>query len=215
MTHINLEKREITGKKTRSLRKLGTIPAVIFSADEDSENAQLALHDFEKVYKLAGHATLVDMTFEGKKFKAIINEVQKSPKNGKFTHVMFNKVNLKEEITAEVPLELIGESEAVKIEKAIIVTPLTSVEIKCLPTDLPAHIQVDIAALKNIGDSITIGDITLPAGVKFVHEDDLAQVIASAAAPQKEEVETETATTEVTEVELSVKKGKEVKEEAK
>ncbi len=189
MDKIQLQaaKREITGKKTKNLRKQGEIPAVVFGSDQDSINIQLNHKAFSKAYEKAGHSTLLDINLDGKDFKVLIDEVQYNPRNREIMHVMLNKVNLKEEIHAEVPIELVGEADGVKVEKGVLVTPVSTIEVKCLPTDLPPVIEVDISGLAQIGDSLTIGSISLPQGVKLLHEEDTEQIIATIAGAQKEE----------------------------
>lgn len=204
---ITAEKREITGKKTKQLRNQGLIPAVISTPELKSDNIQISAKEFAKVYAEAGHSTLVDVHFGSKKFKVLIEEVQVSPSTRQISHAMFKKVDLKEEIHAEVPVELVGEAPAVKVEKAILVTPVDTIEIKCLPTDLPQFIEVDVTKLEQIGDSITVADITLPKGVKLVREEDNEEVLVTATAPQLEVEETETQVSPE-DVELSVEKGK-------
>lgn len=211
---LKANKRELLGKKTKKLRSKGVIPGVVYSSNTPSENIELNLKDFEKLFNQAGHSTLIDINFDNIEFKGLIDEVQTNPRTGKVSHVMINKVNLKEEITAEVPVELIGESPAVKIEKGVIVTALNEISIKCLPTDLPSKIEIDISILQAIGDSISVGQIQLPKGVKLVHEEDLENTVITVTAPQKEEIE-EVAKEEVSPESVEIlKKGKEDKEEA-
>lgn len=186
---LKAEERQLTGKQTKKIRKSGSIPAVLYSAGNESQNIQILEKDFLKTYEKAGHSTLVEILLNEKPLKVLIEEVQINPKTGRSVHVMFNKVNLKEEVNVEVPIEVTGESDAIKIEKGVLVTPEATIEIRCLPTNIPASFSVDISTLKNIGDSITVADITLSPGVQLVHEEDIEKVIVLIAAPQKEEVE--------------------------
>jgi large subunit ribosomal protein L25 len=186
---LKAQKRTINGKKTKQLRRDGLVPAVIYTADEDSQNIQVNAKEFTKAFEKAGHNTLVDLDVEGKSIKVLIEEVQLNPRNRGILHAMLKKINLKEEIDVDVPVEHIGESDAVKIEKGVIVTPNDIIQVRCLPTDIPASIQIDLSKLKTIGDSITIADVKLPKGVALVHEEDGEKVLVTIAAPQKEEIE--------------------------
>lgn len=206
---LTAEKRTIIGKQTKELRKAGILPAVVYGSGEKSINIQIDAKAFAKILKIASHSTLVNITLDGLNFKVLIDEVQMNPRLRSISHVMLNKVNLKEEITADVAILLSGEAPAEKIEKAVLITLVSTLEVRCLPTVLPQNILVDVSTLIKIGDSISVEQITLPEGVKLVHEDDREKVLVSASAPQKEEVEEANASVAPEEIQISVKKGKE------
>ena len=127
----------------------------------DSVPLTVDLHEFSKVYGEVGETALVDITYPNGAEKALIKEVQMHPVTGIPLHVSFYKVNLKEKITAEVPVEVVGEEKnpLLKSGEGLLLMILNTIEVQCLPTDLPQHFTVDISHIKNIGDGITIGEL--------------------------------------------------------
>jgi large subunit ribosomal protein L25 len=100
---------------------------------------------------------------------AIIQEVQHHPVTGRVLHVDFHGVSANEEIESSVPVEVIGEAIGVKSYGGILEQSLRALTISCLPSNLPEFINVDVSAL-NIGDTLHVKDIVLPAGVTAVEE---------------------------------------------
>lgn len=158
-----------TGKALLKLRAAGFIPAVRYGHDEKPVSLSVPALDFSKAYRMAGESTLVELILDGKKgSNVLIHDVQTDPLSGRFTHIDFYQVNMSEEIETDVPLEYIGESEAVKAHGGVLVRSLDEVKIKCLPKDLPHSLTVDIARLKTFDDHIKVADLVLPKGVEML-----------------------------------------------
>lgn len=176
---ITAEIREITNKKAKALRKHGLVPGAIYGF-HGNYNIQLSSLPFSQLYKEAGTTALVSLTLDGKKHNCYIEEVQMNPVTREYTHVSFREVNMREEMTAEVPFELSGQEEslAVKEQESLIILSKPTVELRGLPTNLPQSIIIDVSKM-NAGDTITLKDIVLPEGVVLVHEEDLEEVIAT------------------------------------
>src|SRR4029077_16772511 len=114
----------------------------------------------------SGENILVELEIDGEKSKrtALVQEVQHSPVGGDVLHIDFHAISMDEKIQAEVPLEAFGIANGVKNFGGLLEQSLRFLAIECLPRDLPDRITVDVSAL-NIGDSIHVRDIQLPAGV--------------------------------------------------
>ncbi|MFA4833534.1 MAG: 50S ribosomal protein L25 [Patescibacteria group bacterium] len=168
---IKLEATARTKKKGEKIRKDGFIPAVLYGPSTESRNLKIKKIDFEKNFALAGESSLIDLTIsEEKPVKVLIKEVQKEPLKDAIIHVDLYQVDMNKEITTEIPLHFIGESEAVKELGAVLVKTIDSVGVECLPGDLVSHIDVDLSTLKNFHDAIKTDDLKLPAGMKLVNE---------------------------------------------
>jgi large subunit ribosomal protein L25 len=101
-------------------------------------------------------------------------------------------VSLTEKIRTDVNIELDGVAPAVKDFDGVIVEGLNAIHVEALPNDLPERIVVDISSLKEIGDSILVKDIEIPAGVEVLTpEDEMIVLITSPAVEEEEEVEEE------------------------
>jgi len=167
--NLKLEKRELQGKKARVLRLQGLVPAVVYGPGIEPANGQAPLNVIEKVVRDAGKHTPVHLTIDSKKHIAMIKEVTIDPVRSRILHVSFHAVNQNETVIAEVPIHLIGEGES-EAEKAglIVLQSLDHIEVRALPLDLPEALEVSIAGLKEAGEQLTLGDITLPEGISFV-----------------------------------------------
>lgn len=188
-TTLSVEPRTIIGKKVGQLRKQGIIPANIFGGKIKSAAVQVKSTAFAPVWHQAGETQIVYLQLGDEKETrpTLISNVQRNPVSDQVIHVDFRQVDLKEKITANIPVEVIGESPAVKDFQAAIITSLPEIEVEALPTDLPENIQVDIGVLKNIGDVIKVADLSIDR-TKIEVKDDPETVVVSTAAQQAEEV---------------------------
>lgn len=118
---------------------------------------------------------------------AMIQEIQHSPVGGDVLHVDFHAVSMDEKIEADVPLEPVGVANGVKNFGGLLEQSLRTLEVECLPRDLPDKITVDVSAL-NIGDSIHVRDIGLPTGVAAKTQPDLTAFSVVAPAVEEEPV---------------------------
>jgi large subunit ribosomal protein L25 len=115
----------------------------------------------------------------------MIQEVQHHPIQRQILHVDFHAVSATEKITAEVPIETIGEPIGVKTSGGLLEHNLRDLEVECLPGDLPNRIEVDVTSL-DINQSIHVKDLKLPPGVEAVTDGDLTVVAVSAARVEEE-----------------------------
>lgn len=156
------QKREILGKKAKKYRAQRQIPGVMFSKGADSVPLVIDEHDFAKAFSEAGETSLVDLKVGTKTESVLIREVQVHPVTDQIIHVSFFKVDLTEKIHAEIPVEVVGEEDnaLVKSGEALVLTLLNEITVEALPMDLPSAFVVDISQLMQIGDGITIGQLS-------------------------------------------------------
>ncbi len=170
----------------KTLRKGGIVPCVVYG---NSEHMQIQCQEnaLLKAYATAGESTLVELELEGKKIPVLFHELSFHPVSDRMTHVDFYAVNMKKEIEADIPLRFTGESNAVKELSAILVTPTDTVSVRCLPSNLPHDLEVDLAELVEFGNTITVASIKAPEGVTIITDPET--VIAIAQQPREEEKE--------------------------
>ena len=185
---LKAEKRTLFGKKINRLRKSGVLPANLFGKSIESQAIQVKTKDFDKVYKEAGETGIVYVQVEGeeKERPTLVTGIANNPSTGTKFHVDFHQVNLKEKVTAHVPVEIVGESELIKSGAAVLNQSLTEIEIESLPTDIPESITFDISSLKEIGDNLKVSDAKFSSDIEV--KTDLELPVVSLAEPQKEEV---------------------------
>ena len=155
---IIAKKRSTIGKKVRILREEQLVPAAVFGKGKQSTPISLAASLAEKLLKSTGESTLLDIAIEGENEprKALISEIQRNAVTGKLQHINFHEVSLKDKITANVPIEFVGQSPAVKSGEGILITLIDEIEVECLPANLPSHFEVDISNLNKVGEFITV-----------------------------------------------------------
>jgi len=175
------------------------VPASVYGPKQPSLNIALPKLDFIKLYKEVGYSNLFELEMpDGKKFNALLKEVQFDYLGNEVIHVSIYKVDMEQKIVTNIPLTFTGVSLAIKNNLGLLVTPVSTVEITCLPGNIPSELVVDISKLDNVGDNIFLKDIELGEGVELVGTHAKEIVIASIAAPQKtiEEETPAAATTE-------------------
>ena len=171
---LKAEPRSETGRSAaRRLKSRGVIPAVIYGTKVKPQPLQVSARDINVMLSHAsGENILVELEIGGENRTALVQEIQHSPLGNDILHIDFHAISMDEKIQADVPLEATGIANGVKNFGGLLEQNLRSLPIECLPKDLPDRITVDVSAL-NIGDSIHVRDIQLPAGVKVKAQPDL------------------------------------------
>ncbi len=215
---LKADKRDIKGKQVGALRRTGKLPAVIYGRHVEPIAIMLDAHKAGLVLAKLSSSSLVTIAVDGKEFPTLLREKQRNFIKGNLTHVDFLAVDLTENIRASIRIHFVGISGAVKDYNAVLVHGLELIEVECLPTDLPEGIDVDISAMKQIGEGIHVSDITLPDNIRVLTDSD--EMIVVATAPKVEEVVeaavvAPVAGAEAGQPELSVERGKKEEEDEK
>ena len=190
---LKVELRDKVGKEiNKKFRREGVVPGVLYSP-HDKENLLFKVKkiDLSKILSAKAHG-LIDLEINDGETKvsrlAIIKDVQYNWLKKQVVHVDFYGVTLKEKLTLEVDIELLGEPIGIK-DGGILQVELRKVEIECLPSHMPDSFKVDVSSLE-VGDHISVGDIEVSEGVKMLTE--LDRIVAAVVHPTKiEEVEEE------------------------
>ncbi len=194
MDKLNLtaQSREITGKKVKKLRSQGIIPAHVFGHKIDSENISVDEKEFKNIFHKSGETGIINLKIGSKDYPVLVKGMHLDPVTLKMLHVDFYKVNLSEKVKVQVPLEVIGESPAVETKIGLLLTPVSEVEVEALPADLPEKIEVNIESLKEVGDTITIGDLKINDKIEILSDAELVVAsIGEFVTKEMEEVEAE------------------------
>jgi len=179
-------KRDAEKNSPRAVRLAGSIPAVVYGQEADNQVIQVKIPEFLKVFAKAGESSLIDLALDGQKpLKVIVKDVQYDNLSSQPVHIDFYQVNMNKKMMAEVPLNFVGEARAVKELGGTLIKSKDSIEVSCLPGDLPSHIDVNLGALNEFNDLVAVKDLVLPAGVAALDGPDEALVLVSA--PQAEE----------------------------
>ncbi len=187
MLTLSVEKRDEAAASSGALRRAGSLPAVVYGANQASTPITVEARAFQKVLREAGEATIVSLTGLGASLPTLIHEVDLDPLTSLPRHVDFYAVTKGEKVEVAIPLEFIGESPAVEAG-ANLVKVLHEIEIEADPMNLPHDIPVDLAVLAAINDRICAKDLVLPAGVTLVSEPDEVIALVQEVVEEKEEV---------------------------
>ena len=203
-------KRETFGKAAiRDLKKSGMIPAVVYGLKEPPVAIAISPKAVARVLASdAGMNSVMFLQREGTDIKrhVIIKDLQRDPITSRLRHVDFMRVDMTLKVRVKVPVRLVGTPIGVKAMGGVLDFAHREIEIECLPSIIPAHIDVDISNL-NVGDSVRFEQLVLAANV--VITGDAHQVVCSVHGKAAEE---EVAAPAAAEPEVA-KKGK--KEEKK
>ena len=167
---ISLQPRTRTGKNScRQLRAEGLLPGIVYGKGIEPTPVTLSPKELASVLSgESGQNTLLTVkgcgSLEGS--MVIVNELLKDPIKRTAKHVDFHKLDMSEKIRVHVPVKLVGTAAGVK-EGGLLDFPTHSLDIECLPVQIPESIDVDITQL-TIGHSIHVSDLKLPAGVKVL-----------------------------------------------
>jgi len=192
---VTVETRNAAGKgSARRARSSGKIPAVFYGPNQKNGAIPLQLEEKEfakKISVLEGSALIqFDSTApELKSRMVLLREVQSHPVSGAVLHADFYEVDLTKKLEVTVALHFTGKPAGV--EAGGILQPIVrEITVKCLPTEIPAFLEVDVSAL-GIHDSIHVEELQLPTGVEPVYETNFTVVTVSP--PTVEEVKVEAA----------------------
>ena len=185
---LKAQKRKVVGRKVKTLRQKGLLPANLYGKKIASQALELTLSDFQKASEKAGTTGVIELQIGTQTIPTLIRNVQHHPVTDQPLHVDFYKVDLAQKVTAQVPIVLIGEAPAVEQKIGLLIHPITEIEVEALPKDLPDKIEVDVSNLKEIDNVICVKDLKIDTK-KIKILTDLNQAVAQIQPPQKEEVE--------------------------
>ncbi len=196
MAEITLETRtgRVAGSSaSRRLRREGRIPATVYG--RGVESTSVSVDGRELRLALSGDAgvnQLLSLHVDGQSHLALARELQRHPVRHTVVHVDFQVVRRDQVVASDVPITLVGEAKAVEMEKGLVEQPLTTLTVHSVPSKIPNAIEVDVSGL-SIGDTVRVGDLTLPDGVTTDVDPEEAVVVAEVSAVTAEVVEAEAA----------------------
>jgi large subunit ribosomal protein L25 len=202
MVSLAASPREKTGKgAARQARFAKQVPAVIYGHGRPAQSLMVdALLLEQALTGVDPESTLIELSVDGKKTRALIREIQRHPIRPDIIHVDFYEIHSGEKITLKVPVHLVGAPDGVRNGGGVLDQVTREVEIEVLPEHIPDRVELDVTALK-IGDSLHVRDLTIANAVILTGTD---LTIATVVPPRAEEVAAPTpeATAEVAEPEL-------------
>jgi large subunit ribosomal protein L25 len=211
---LEANKREVIRRGVGALRRSGKIPAVVYGSGIESTPVELDAKLLTDVLSRTSASTLISLAIGKQKHQVLVRDIQRDVIRQDILHVDFLKVAMDVVISTEVPVELVGESPAVKELGGLLVTGLSSIEVEALPADLPDRVTVDLGMIVDMDDSIMVSDIEIGEGVEILTslEELLASVVYQVEEEEEEVVEVEEIIDEELEPEV-IERGKPEDEE--
>ncbi|MDX1681235.1 MAG: 50S ribosomal protein L25 [Akkermansiaceae bacterium] len=197
-TTIQAETRARSGSGVlKQLRREGLLPSVIYGKDFENINLKINAKTFRDILAhSSSDSIVVNLEIDGKESQlAFLKDVQYDAISGQALHADFRAIDAKTSITASIPVILLGTAPGIK-SGGVVDQQVHSMEVTCLPADLPETIDIDISELE-LNDSIHVGEVKLPEGVKTTLLDDTVVVtiglpaIAPVEEPEEEAVAVE------------------------
>ena len=183
-----IELRSITGKAVKALRRDGTIPGNIYGRGLESVAVQLPWARAREMLNAHGRNTLIEVQVDSSAPRpVVVRDIARNPVSGEVQHIDFFQVDLTRTIQADVPIHFVGEAPAVPTYGGVFVQSLDVVHVEALPNEMPDAIEVSIASLKELEQSLAVSDIVAPAGVTILTAGE--QAIAQVARPRLESEE--------------------------
>jgi len=204
------------GRKTAAIRAEGLVPGVVYGSGQEPQNIQFDRHAFVKLYEESGSSSIIELDVDGSKVNVLMYDYQLDPLRDEVIHADFRAVDMNKPLEADVRLEYVGESAAVKGLGGTLVTPNETITIKALPAKLLKSVRVDLSKIKTFEDSFRVADLELPEGVEVITDANRTVAIVIPPRTEAEMAALDEAVEEnVTDVEVEGKKeGEEAAEEA-
>ncbi|MFP5378174.1 MAG: 50S ribosomal protein L25 [Vicinamibacteria bacterium] len=159
-------KRTTTGKnEARRLRAAGQLPAIVYGAQKagDAVQPESVAVDPKSLMKImrseSGVNTLIKLSIDGGAEQTVlVKDYLVDPVTSHLLHADFYRINMDRRLTVTVSVLLKGEAKGVKLQGGIVDFVHREVEVECLPTDIPDHIEVDITDLA-LGQAVHLRDV--------------------------------------------------------
>jgi large subunit ribosomal protein L25 len=180
-----VERRESKGKgAARKLRQRGLAPGVVYGGGREAASIAFDIAGLERLLATShgGVNTLIDLEGDSDATgrTVIAKDLQREAVRGEIIHGDFYEINLTEKIHVSVPIHLEGSPAGVVLG-GVLDQQLREAEMLCLPNAIPDEITADVSELE-LGDSLHIADLKIPAGVEMVTDD--ALTIATVIVPR-------------------------------
>ena len=171
---LELEPREVTGKKVKQLRRAGTIPVHLYGPGIEPLALQCENRQLLGALSQAGTTNPVSLSITGQSGErlAFVREIQWSPIRTELLHVDFLAVSATEKVTAQVPINLEGESPAARETAGSVAQALYNLDVEALPLEVPNEIVIDLSVLVETNSVIRAGDLTLDSNVTMLTDPD-------------------------------------------
>ena len=187
---LTAEPRSTTGKEVKRLRRDGILPGIVYGpAIDEPQKVGIGMREFDRIFQAGGSTSLIELSVGNATHTVFIRAVQRDPVRNSFIHAEFYAPNLNKVTEVTVPIMTVGHPA--DNAGGVLNHGRAVVQVRGLPADIPQHVEIDLAGLKEIDDVLTVGDLKLPSGVEILTpaEDMVVRLSAPQRAAQAETAE--------------------------
>ena len=190
---LQIQKRTTEGKKVKTLRNQGITPIHLYGSEFESASMQVKMSELIDILNLAGFSSPITLNDGKNDIIAFAREVQRHPLTEQILHVDFQIVGKDDQVEVEVPINLIGESPAVKNLGGVLIKLMETIRVSSKVDSVPKSLELDISVIESLEQSILVGEIEIAEGVQIVSDETfaVARVIPPRIEVEEEEVEEE------------------------
>ncbi len=187
---LSLSRRRITGKKVKTLRREGIVPVHMYGSGTEALSLQTDALELQQLLPRVGTNVPLSIRVEDDSGENIcfVREVQRHPVTEEILHVDFLRVDVSQAIQAEVPVNVVGVSPAVRDLNGTLLLQMQSILVEALPMNVPASLEVDISGLDDFEKAVYVSDVSVDSRVAVITGAD--EMIARVSAPRIEVEET-------------------------
>ena len=171
---LQIQKRTTEGKKVKTLRNQGITPIHLYGSEFDSASMQVKMSELINILDLAGFSSPITLNDGKNDIIAFAREVQRHPLTEQILHVDFQIVGKDDQVEVEVPINLIGESPAVKNLGGVLIKLMETIRVSSKVDTVPQSLELDISVIESLEQSILVGEIEIAEGVQIVSDETFA-----------------------------------------
>ena len=196
---LQAEPRGVGRHQIREIREANRVPAVVYGAKKEAQVVAVDAKALRKALHVAGTGLVSLQIGDQAPVQVLTREIQRDPVKRSLLHVDFHVVSMTEKLRLHIPIEQDGTAPVLSNPDMVLVRRMDTIEVECLPADIPAHLVADMSKLETVDDDLLVGDLRLPAGVRLMTDPThiVFSVTISRAAAEEEAAEAAVATEEV------------------
>lgn len=137
---------EMGSSSSRKMRREKLVPGIVYSKGIETKHVRVDQIDFVKVFRIVGTSSLMELEVDGEILPVIVKTVQRDPVKGDVIHIDFQKLDMKQKIKITVPVYL-QHRDSIKIQPSVLMQMLDTIEIECLPGDIPESVGIDVSGM--------------------------------------------------------------------
>ena len=186
---LDAQPRPVSGKEvSRRLRREGLVPVTLYGGEGGAASGSVLRREFAAIIRSKGRNSIFNLNLGGHSTPVKIADLQLHPVKGSLVHVDFLRISLTEKTEFEVKVETVGEADGVRNFNGVLDQPTHMLKVRCLPTDVPQEIEIDVTAL-GLGDHFRVSDLKIDREkIEVLADEDLVLATVVAARVEEEPV---------------------------